>query len=203
MSDESSLSPQDGDALVVIDIQRDFLPGGALAVPRGDEVVEPLNRYLRLFGARSLPVFATRDWHPPNHCSFAAQGGPWPAHCVAGTPGAEFSPALELPPDAHVISKATEPAREAYSDFSAGEFDERLRRLGVRRLFVGGLATEYCVLATVRDALAHGYRVVLLVDAVRSIDVQPGDGRRAIEEMTRSGAIPASWQDVAPARSSG
>ena len=198
MSDGTSLSPNSGDALVVIDIQRDFLPGGALAVPRGDEVIEPVNRYLRLFASRSLPVFATRDWHPPDHCSFAPQGGPWPVHCVAGTPGAEFSRELELPEGAYVISKATEAAREAYSDFSAGEFDERLRRLGVRRLFVGGLATEYCVLATVRDALARGYGAVLLLDAIRSIDVAPGDGRRAVEEMTRLGAVAASWEDIGP-----
>jgi nicotinamidase/pyrazinamidase len=155
-----------------------------------------VNRYAGLFASRSLPVFATRDWHPPNHCSFAAQGGSWPVHCVAGTPGAEFSSQLELPGDAHIISKATEPAREAYSDFSASDFDERLRQLAVRRLFVGGLATEYCVLATVRDAITRGYKVVLLVDAIRSIEVQPGDGRRAIDEMSRLGAVPASWEDI-------
>lgn len=197
MHDETSLNPRPGDALLVIDVQRDFLPGGALAVPGGDEVVEPLNRYVRLFAARSLPVFASRDWHPANHCSFTAQGGPWPAHCVADTSGAQFAPQLRLPEDVQIVSKASEPDHEAYSDFSGGDFKERLRRQGVRRLFAGGLATEYCVLATVRDALAHGYRVVLLADAIRAIDRQPGDGRRAIDEMTRLGAVAVNWENIA------
>ncbi|MEX0676385.1 MAG: isochorismatase family protein [Pirellulales bacterium] len=197
MNDETSLNPRTGDALVVIDVQRDFLPGGALAVPEGDEVVGPLNRYARLFAARSLPVFASRDWHPADHCSFVEQGGPWPPHCVAGTTGAQFAPELQLPADVRIISKATQPDREAYSDFSADDFVDRLRRQGVRRLFAGGLATEYCVLATVRDALARGYRVVLLVDAIRAIEGRPGDGRRAIDEMTRLGALAANWEDVA------
>jgi nicotinamidase/pyrazinamidase len=199
MNDEPSASPRSGDALIVIDVQRDFLPGGALAVPEGDQVVEPLNRYVRFFASRSLPVFASRDWHPANHCSFAEQGGPWPAHCVQGTSGAQFVPQLNLPEGVQVISKATQPDREAYSDFSQPDFDERLRREGVRRLFVGGLATEFCVLATVRDALARGYDVVLLTDAIRAIDRQPGDGRRAVDEMTRLGAVPLSWEDIARA----
>lgn len=197
MNDETSLNPRTSDALVVIDVQRDFLPGGALAVPEGDEVVGPLNRYVRLFAARSLPVFASRDWHPADHCSFVEQGGPWPPHCVAGTSGAQFAPELQLPADVHIISKATQPDREAYSDFSADDFVDRLRRQGVRRLFAGGLATEYCVLATVRDALARGYRVVLLVDAIRALEARPGDGRRAIDEMTRLGALAANWEDMA------
>ena len=197
MHDETSLDPRPGDALLVIDVQRDFLPGGTLAVPGGEEVVEPLNRYVRLFAARSLPVFASRDWHPANHCSFTAQGGPWPAHCVADTSGAQFAPQLRLPEDVQIVSKASEPKREAYSDFSGGDFKERLHRQGVRRLFAGGLATEFCGLATVRDALAHGYRVVLLADAIRAIDRQPGDGRRAIDEMTRLGAVAVSWENIA------
>jgi nicotinamidase/pyrazinamidase len=190
------LKPTTGDALVVIDVQRDFLADGALAVPGGDEVIGPLNKYLGLFKERGLGVFATRDWHPADHCSFAAEGGPWPAHCVQGTPGAEFAPELRLPGDAEVISKASERDREAYSDFSADEFERRLREQGIRRLFVGGLATEYCVLATVRDARQRGFEVLLLGDAVRAIDAEAG--RRAIDEMTRLGAVVISWEDVAP-----
>jgi nicotinamidase/pyrazinamidase len=195
MHPPANVKLQPGDALVVIDVQRDFLPGGALAVPQGDAVIGPLNDYLGLFQARGLAVFATRDWHPPDHCSFVAQGGPWPAHCVRDTPGARFAPELRLADDAQIISKATRPEREAYSDFEADDFEQRLQELGIRRLFAGGLATEYCVLATVRDARRRGYDVFLLGDAIRAID--PGDGRRAVEEMIRLGAVKICWEDVA------
>jgi nicotinamidase/pyrazinamidase len=189
------VGPRAGDALVVVDLQRDFLPGGALAVPDGNAVIEPLNRYLELFHAASLPVFATRDWHPENHGSFVEQGGRWPRHCVANTRGAQFPAELRLPDDVEIVSKATDAARESYSGFDGTDLDARLRRLGVGRLFVGGLATEFCVLATVRDALARNYRVCLLRDAVRPLDSL--DGQRAVEEMVRLGARPVCWQDVA------
>ena len=185
-----------GDALVIVDVQRDFLPGGALAVPRGDEVVPVLNGYIRLFRDKGLPIIATRDWHPPNHCSFKEQGGPWPPHCVQGTPGAQFAPGLELPRDVIIISKATRPQEEAYSGFEGTDMDEKLKALGVKRLFVGGLATDYCVLGTVKDALKLGYRVYLLLDAIRAVDVNPGDGERAIEEMKSLGAIPITLEDL-------
>lgn len=174
------------DALFVIDVQLDFLPGGALAVPHGDEVIEPLNRCLDAFATRRLPIFATRDWHPPSHCSFAPQGGPWPVHCVRDTPGAQFSPRLRLPTYVEVISKGTAPDRDAYSDFSQPACCERLVELGARRLWVGGLATEYCVLHTVRDALECGFEVLLLTDAVRAIE--PWDSELALSEMRRRGA---------------
>ncbi len=189
----NSISPAPGDALVVIDVQCDFLPGGALAVPHGDEVIPPLNRYIAMFELRGLPIFATRDWHPANHCSFVEQGGPWPAHCVTNTAGAEFSPDLILPSHIHVISKATQADLEAYSDFEGG-LDSQLKDLHIRRLFVGGLATEYCVLATVRDALERNYGVVLLTDAIRAINVQPDDGRCALQDMVQRGAILAAWK---------
>lgn len=186
--DAERVEPGQGDALLIVDVQNDFLPGGALPVPEGDAVVPVLNRWIERFTARRLPVYATRDWHPPNHCSFREQGGPWPPHCVAGTEGAAFAPGLKLPPDAVIVSKATEPDREAYSGFQGTDLAERLRAQGVRRLFVGGLATDYCVLSTVRDALREGFEVVLIEDAVRAVDVQPGDGARALEEMRRLGA---------------
>jgi nicotinamidase/pyrazinamidase len=181
-------SPRPGDALVVVDVQNDFLPGGNLAVPAGDAVVAPLNGWIDRFAEAKLPVFATRDWHPADHCSFMAQGGTWPPHCVAGTAGAEFAAALRLPPDAGIISKATRADTDAYSGFAGTDLDERLRQGKVRRLFIGGLATDYCVLNTVLDALKLGYAVVLLDGCIRAVDVQPGDGERAIAAMAAAGA---------------
>ena len=186
----------EGDALIIVDLQRDFLPGGALPVPRGDEVEPVMNAYIRLFRDKGLPIVATRDWHPPNHCSFQEQGGPWPPHCVQGTPGAEFALGLELPPDVVVVSKATKPDEEAYSGFQGTDLHERLKSTGVRRMFVGGLATDYCVLSTVKDALALGYRVFLLKDAIRAVDVHPGDGDRAEKEMVSLGAVPIKREDL-------
>jgi nicotinamidase/pyrazinamidase len=179
-----------GDALIVVDVQRDFLPGGSLPVPGGDEVVPVLNRAIVAFVAAGLPVFATRDWHPVGHRSFVNRGGPWPPHCVQGSPGAAYADGLRLPPSATIVSKDTEPEQDTYSGFEGGDLDARLRAAGVRRVFVGGLATDYCVLHTVLDALARGYAVVLLTDAVRPVEAHPGDGRRAEEDMIRRGAVP-------------
>jgi len=186
--DQDRLHLQPGDVLLVTDIQNDFLPGGSLGVAGGDEVVPVLNRYIDAFVAKGLPVYATRDWHPEGHCSFHAQGGPWPVHCVAGTHGAAFAATLMLPPDTTLISKATSPDQEAYSSFQGTDLDSRLRSAGIHRVFIGGLATDYCVLNTVRDARRLGYAVVLLTDAIRAVDVQPGDGKRAEAEMVGLGA---------------
>lgn len=185
-----------GDALLVADIQNDFLPGGALGVARGDEVVPVLIRYMSSFSQRGLPVFVSRDWHPPNHCSFREQGGIWPTHCVAGSKGAEFHPDFRLPPSAIIISKATDPGKEAYSAFEGTDLDKRLREAGVRRLFIGGLATDYCVLNTVRDAVQHGYAVILLVDGIRAVNLHPDDGRKAEEEMLHLGAVPIRYESL-------
>jgi nicotinamidase/pyrazinamidase len=180
------------DALLIVDVQRDFLPGGALAVANGDEVVPVLNRYLELARAKGLPVIASRDWHPPDHCSFRARGGPWPVHCVAGTAGAAFAPGLELPREAEIVSKATGADADAYSAFEGTGLGQRLRERGVQRLLIGGLATDYCVLNTVRDALKEGFQVLLLEDAIRAVDVKPGDGSRAARGMRDAGAVPAT-----------
>lgn len=194
MSHPNATEPRSGDALVIVDVQNDFLPGGSLAVSQGDAVVPVLNAAIAEFERRGLSIFATRDWHPANHCSFLAQGGPWPPHCIADSRGAAFSPALRLPAAATIVSKATTADKDAYSGFAGTELDRLLLAAGVRRVFVGGLATDYCVLNTVRDARAYGYEVLLLLDAIRAVDVNPGDGERAIAEMKRLGAAPMAWQ---------
>ena len=192
----NELALRPGDALIVVDVQNDFLPGGSLAVPDGDAVIAPANRCAALFAQRASPVFATRDWHPGDHCSFQARGGPWPTHCVAGSRGAQFAAGLALPDTVVVVSKATDPDRDAYSGFQETGLERQLRAKGVKRVFVAGLATDYCVLATVKDALAAGFEAVVLVDAVRAVNVTPGDGERAIGEMRALGAAVARSEDV-------
>lgn len=189
--DVGAVAPRPGDALLVVDVQRDFLPGGSLPVAGGDRVLAPVRACIERFLALGLPVWASRDWHPPQHVSFQAQGGPWPPHGVAGTPGAEFAAALALPAAVTVISKACTPGREAYSAFDGTDLHRQLQALQVRRLFIAGLATDYCVLASVLDARALGYAVVLLRDAVAAVDRQPGDGERALARMAAAGAVMA------------
>lgn len=190
-----------GDALLIVDVQNDFCPGGALAVPQGDRVVPILNRYIERFRERGLPVYASRDWHPEATRHFEASGGPWPPHCVAGTEGAAFHPGLRLPESATVVSKGTDPEDDGYSAFEAATADgtmlePALRGDGVGRLFVGGLATDYCVRASVLDAAKRGFRPVLLVDAIRGIDVEEGDQARALDAMMRAGAGTATLETV-------
>lgn len=178
------------DALIVVDVQNDFLAGGALAVTDGDAVIAPLNCQIERFSGAGLPLIFSRDWHPPNHCSFAANGGSWPSHCVAHSRGAQFSSALIVPESARIVSKATRPDSEAYSALQQTGLTAWLRSHGVRRVFVGGLATDYCVRATVLDLLDAGFATVLLIDAVRAVDARPGDGEAALREMIAAGAIP-------------
>jgi nicotinamidase/pyrazinamidase len=185
------------DALIVVDLQNDFLPGGSLAVRTGDQVIAPANRLIALYRQHGLPVFASRCWHPPDHCSFAAQGGPWPPHCVAHTHGAAFPDELALTASTAVISKGTARDIDAYSAFQGTGLAEQLRAHGSERLAICGIATDYCVLNTVTDALALGFRVLLVQDAVRAVDVEPGDGERALALMAERGAVPV--QTVAPA----
>jgi len=185
------------DALLIVDVQRDFLPGGNLGVPQGDAVVPVLNRYIDAARRKGIPVFASRDWHPERHCSFKSQGGPWPPHCVADTPGAAFAEKLRLPADAIVIDKATRAEADAYSAFADTALADRLRARGVKRLLVGGLATDYCVLNTVRDALAEGFEVLLLEDAIRAVNVRPDDGEKAQREMESRGAVAVRYEALA------
>ncbi len=186
-----------GDALLVVDVQRDFLPGGALAVPDGAAVIPVLSNYCALFHSKGLPIIVTRDWHPPDHCSFRQQGGSWPTHCVAETPGAQFPEELQPLPSTIVISKGTDPKREAYSGFQDTALHQCLQSSGIRRLFIGGLTTDYCVLQTVRDARVLGYAVSLLLDAVRAVNLHPEDGQKAETEMMRLGALPLRYGQLA------
>jgi len=176
-------------ALVIIDVQNDFCPGGSLPVPEGDKVVAVLNRYIELFRAKELVIFASRDWHPARTGHFKAYGGIWPPHCVQGSRGAQFHPDLQLPPQAIIISKGMDPTKDDYSAFAGVSeqqipFPETLKILGIRHLYVGGLATDYCVKETVLEGLRQGFSVTVLEDAVRGVDLNPGDSEKAMAEMT-------------------
>ena len=184
---------QDREALVIVDVQNDFCPGGSLAVPDGHKVVPALNRYIGKFKAANLPIVATRDWHPERTSHFNTGGGVWPPHCIRGSRGADFHPDLRLPDDAVIISKGMGVDEDSYSAFqgisAAGiKAADLLRQRGVERLSIGGLATDYCVKQTVLDGLKEGFKVVLLEDAIRGVDLQPGDSERAIAEMLQAGA---------------
>jgi nicotinamidase/pyrazinamidase len=185
------------DALLVADIQNDFLPGGALGIRGGDDIVPVLLNYIDRFHSKGLPIFLTRDWHPPNHCSFRSQGGPWPPHCIAGSPGSLPPRAFETPLSAVIIYKAIDADREAYSAFQDTALGRHLKSIGVQRLFIGGLATDYCVLNTVKDARAGGYEVRLLMDGIKAVNLQPDDGPKAEQEMIRLGAVPVRLEAVA------
>jgi len=190
------LRPDARSALLVTDIQNDFCPGGALAVPGGDAILPIVNRYIESFDRLGCTVVASRDWHPPGHSSFKEQGGPWPVHCVQGSWGGQFHPCLTLPPGALVMSKATDPKREAYSAFEGTPLEERLREGGIDTLYIIGMATDYCVKNTVLDARRLGFRVVVLEDAICGIDATPGDGERAIRAMREAGALFATASDL-------
>jgi len=174
-------------ALIVVDVQNDFCPGGALAVPHGDEVIAPLNQLIEAFLERGEPVFKSRDWHPAKTKHFAAYGGTWPVHCVQETKGAEFHPNLLDDIHIRVVSKGLGD-EDCYSAFDETDLALQLQGLGVEEVWVGGLATDYCVKNTVLDALKQGFKVKAITDAMRAVDLQPGDGERAIEEMSNAGA---------------
>ncbi len=183
----------EGDAILLVDPQNDFCPGGSLAVADGDAVIPVLNHWAESAARSGRPVFVSRDWHPPHTTHFQERGGAWPPHCVAGTPGAAFHPDLRLPAEAVVVSKGMGETEDAYSAFQAR--DQRGRLLPdlledrhVRRLFVMGLATDYCVRSSVLDALHRGLRVSVVLPGVRAVDLQPGDGEKALSEMRAAGA---------------
>ncbi len=189
-------------ALLIVDVQNDFCPGGSLAVPNGDEVVEPLNIMIERALKEGWSVIASRDWHPRETRHFIEFGGKWPAHCIQNTPGAKFHPGLKLPPQTIIVSKGTGD-EDAYSAFDGDTpasvtgavtceqipLEEVLLRLDVKKLFVGGLATDYCVKATVLDALRLGYKAYVLYHACRAVNINPDDGRKALYEMLEAGAV--------------
>jgi nicotinamidase/pyrazinamidase len=174
------------EALVIVDFQNDFTPGGALAVSGGDEIAARVNELAA--DPRFELVVATRDWHPREHGSFAVHGGPWPEHCVQGSPGAELHPALERERLHVVIDKGQDPSTEGYSGFDETELLELLRERGIERLTIVGLATDYCVKHTALDALGHGFEVTVDTEGVRGVDVEPGDSERALAALRAAGA---------------
>jgi len=178
-----------GDAVLVVDVQRDFCPGGALPIPDGDRVVPVLNRWLAAADEARVPVVASRDWHPAGHCSFSEQGGEWPAHCVQDTRGAAFHADLALPAHAVIVSKATASDRDAYSAFDGTGLAEDLEKAGIKRLWIGGLALDVCVRATVLDALAAGFMAYLIPDGSRPVSAEAGEA--ALRELAQAGAVVA------------
>jgi nicotinamidase/pyrazinamidase len=186
--------------LLIVDVQVDFCPGGKLAVAEGDRIIPLINRYIELCRQRGVPVMASRDWHPEITSHFKEYGGIWPPHCIQDTSGAAFHPDLRLPADVLVVSKGTDPRKDDYSTFqghlpSDVRLDRYLAGTNIRRLLICGLATDYCVRETVLDALAAGYRVTLLQDAIKGVELVMGDSERALVEMTAKGAVLASISD--------
>jgi nicotinamidase/pyrazinamidase len=182
----------ESDALIVVDVQNDFCPGGKLAVPEGDEVVPVINSMMTNFEH----VLATQDYHPPEHSSFTEQGGPWPEHCVQDTPGAEFHPGLETSVIDEIVRKGTDPKTDGYSGFAGTDLASRLNRLGVQRIFVAGLATDYCVKATTIEAIEQGFDAVVVIDGIRAVNVKARDGEDALADMESAGATLATADEV-------
>jgi len=184
-----------GDALLVIDMQCDFMPGGALPVAGADALLPVIHACMCFFDNRALPIFATRDWHPPDHSSFVTEGGPWPVHCVAGSEGARFAEGLDLPASVYCINKGEQRDLPGYSAFEDTTLHAQLQAQAVHRLFVTGVATEYCVRASVLDALERQYIVVVLRDGVCAVDKH--DGIRSFHEMREQGALLAATEVLA------
>jgi len=179
---------QPGDALLVVDVQNDFCPGGTLAVERGDEVVPVLNRWIRRAADLKIPTFFTRDWHPSHHISFKERGGPWPPHCVQHTRGAEFHPQLNVPDSAVIVTKADTKNKDSYSAFGGTSLGDDLQKLGIRRVWIGGLALDYCVSASALDARALGLEVNLILDATRAVNIASADITQTIDQL-KSAAV--------------
>jgi nicotinamidase/pyrazinamidase len=179
-------------ALLIIDFQNDFTSGGALAVPGGDEIAEPVQRLAGEFDH----VFATRDWHPPDHASFETEGGPWPVHCVRGTHGAELHPAMRDIEVEEIVDVGAEREDEGYSGFEKSKLADLLHERGIDEVAVVGLATDYCVRASAIDACREGFDTTVVTDAIRAVEVDPGDGERALDDMKRAGAKLATSRDL-------
>jgi nicotinamidase/pyrazinamidase len=185
------------DALIVVDVQNCFCPGGELPVKEGDKIIPLINKYIQKFQKAGAKIYATRDWHPPDHKSFKEYGGIWPPHCLKGSKGAEFRSDLKLPEETTVISTGDKPYVEGYSGFDHTNLERKLKGDGVDRVFVGGLATDYCVKYTVLDAVEKSFETILLIDAIKGVNRKPGDAERAIGEMVKKGAKKATLSEIA------
>lgn len=180
-------------ALLVVDVQNDFCPGGALGVPEGQRIVPVINKYIKIFSKKGLPIFVTRDWHPIRTKHFKSFGGIWPVHCIQNTKGAAFHPKLKLPKDVILLYKGMDPEKDAYSSFQAEDargviFPKLLKIFGVKEIYIAGLATDYCVRFSTRDAIKQGFKVKILTDAIKGVNLKPNDSRNAIKEMVKKGA---------------
>ena len=188
-------------ALLIVDVQNDFCPGGALGVPEGDKIIPKINSYIKIFSKKKFPIFATRDWHPVRSRHFRDFGGAWPVHCIHNSKGAQFHPDLKLPKEAIFLYKGMDPELDSYSSFQAEDekgmsFSKLLNLLGIKEIYIAGLATDYCVRFTGKDALKLGFKVKILLDAVQGVDLKAGDSEKAIRELIKSGAKKNILKDV-------
>lgn len=179
-------------ALLIVDVQNDFCPNGTLAVAAGDRIIPAINKYIKIFVAQKLPIFATRDWHPKKTAHFKKFGGVWPVHCVGGTKGAKFHPQLKLPKEAILVYKGMDPKKNSYSAFQGEDANgmslpSLLKMLGIKELYIAGLATDYCVKFTTLDAIKKGFKVKILLDAVKGVNLKPDDSEEAIKKMVKMG----------------
>jgi len=184
------------DSLIIVDMQNDFMPGGALPVENALTIIPKINKYIDIFSKNGALIVATRDWHPPNHISFKTRGGPWPPHCIQNTKGAEFVSDLRLPSNTIIISKAEDPEKEAYSGFDGTELNNILKKYGIRRVFIAGVATDYCVKATAIDAFRYGYETFVLSDGIKVVDIPKGSVEKAIKELLELGIIFVDEHDI-------
>jgi len=188
-------------ALVIVDVQNDFCPGGALEVYNADEIILVINRYMELFRGKGLPIIASRDWHPRETKHFEKYGGIWPEHCVQRSFGAMFRAGLLLPPDTLVFSKGMDPERDDYSALQARNdtgtsMTDVLKKVGIRELYICGLATDYCVRQTALEGLHLGFSITVLLDAVQGVELKPGDSKRALDELEAAGAVLMVVEDL-------
>jgi nicotinamidase/pyrazinamidase len=180
-------------ALLIVDVQNDFCPGGALDVPQGDKIIPRINKYIKIFSKNKLPIFASRDWHPKETVHFKKFGGVWPVHCVRNTKGAAFHPKLKLPLGAILLYKGMDPDKDSYSVFQAKDasrkdFIELLKTLSIQELYVAGLATDYCVKYSAMDAINKGFKVKILIDAIKGVNLKPNDSKETLDFLTKVGA---------------
>ena len=188
-------------ALLIVDVQNDFCPGGALGIKDGDEIIPVINKYIKIFAAKKLPVFASRDWHPKKTAHFKKFGGVWPVHCIQDTKGAKFHPKLKLPKEVILLYKGMDPEKDSYSAFQAQDqngmsLPNFLRILDIKELYIAGLATDYCVKFTTHDAIREGFKVKILLDAIKGVNLKPNDSEIAIREMVKIGAKKITLKDM-------